>query len=93
MTTARFIPNVEAKRRIGKQVKTLEQLIDAARAKQSVAFRLWSRDTPIGYNGPHPAAFVANRIGTDLVILFRRGIYIYRPKPAKTKSIKKGFQS
>jgi hypothetical protein len=89
---ARFIPNAEAKERIGKQIKTLEQLVDASRAKQSVAFRLWHRDTPIGYNGPHPAGFVANRIGTDLLIRFRCGIYLYKPKPAKRKGIRKGFK-
>lgn len=87
MTTAKFIHNEDAKARISKQVKTLDQLVDAARSKQSVAFVSWWRDTRIGYYGPYPAAFVANYIGTHLALLFRRGIYIYKPK-----RIKKGFK-
>lgn len=98
MTTSQFIPNSEAKNRIGRRIKTLHEIRDASRAKKSlvVACSHYSvdrnKDLRIGYYGPHPAAFILNRIGSDLCMLLDRGVFIYKPKQRKIgQGIKKGF--
>jgi hypothetical protein len=96
MTTSQFIPNSESKNRIGKQIKTLHQIRDASLNKQSIVIACahysvsHNKALQIGYYGPHPAAFILNRIGSDLCMLLDRGIYIYKPKTRK-QGFKKGF--
>lgn len=96
---ARFIPNAEAKDRIGKQIKTLAEISKAAREQKSLAVRNIyvvkqgpPRELTVGFRGPYPAAFVINRIGTDILRMLDAGVFIYKPKPAKRGGIKKGFK-
>ena len=96
MTTSQFIPVSESKGRIGKRIKNLHQIRDASRAKQSLVvlheiYKMKTATTEaIGYHGPYPAAFMLNRIGSNLCILLDRGIFIYQPK-TRRKGVRKGF--
>lgn len=99
MSTNRFIPNAEAKDRIGKQIKTLAEISKAAREQKSLAVRHICvtkqgppKELTVGFRGPYPAAWVINRIGGDILRMLDAGIFVYKPKPAKSKGIKKGFR-
>ena len=81
----------EANARIGKQLRTLGEIREAAMLKQSLTVRS-SYGGTVGYGRPSPAAFVLNRMGYDILRMLNAGLFIYKPKPAKNKGIKKGIK-
>jgi hypothetical protein len=80
--------------RIGRRVKSLNDLVSLGRKHKSVVLvRVWHPG--IGWSerigSPTPAAFMANRIGTDLARILNDGLHVYNP-PVKFKGIRKGFK-
>jgi len=80
--------------RIGRQVRSLGDLICLSREGKSVTPSMqwklgegWKSSTP----KPTPAAFVVNRIGTDIHRLLRDGLFVYKPIP-RQRGIRKGFR-
>lgn len=65
---------------LGDQVKTLGELMDAARKRQAVIV-----PKARCFDVPRPAAFVINQTGSLLYRMFQDGIFIYHkatPTPA-----------
>jgi hypothetical protein len=67
----------------GKRILDLNDLHAAAMARQSVVCRQWYRKRGEDHHyltGPTPAAFMQNRIGSDLRRMINDGMFIYKPE-------------
>lgn len=66
----------------GNRITTLAELEDCALKRQSVY-----ADGARAFYLPRPAAFVINLQGRYLLNLFRRGLYVYKPKTNNRRKI------